>query len=195
MVIPCLFWGKQGVLSIRKLNCFNIKKGYYINEDGLIYSSLVNQYRQNEALRQLKTYKDKDGYLGILLVCKDGKRRHFRISRLVAQTYIENPSNHPIVLHKDNNKENNHYSNLRWGTIAENTQQAYDDGLCSNTREIEVYNLNGERIHEFISASELCRHFGYKVGSVTTMLRRCDGTLPNPPPRGKMKNYILKHKA
>lgn len=36
---------------------------------------------------------------------------------------------HIVILHKDNNGENNKYSNLKWGTRSENVKQAYDDGL------------------------------------------------------------------
>ena len=44
----------------------------------------------------------------------------YRINRLVAQAFIPNPENKPIVHHKDHNKLNNHYSNLEWATQQEN---------------------------------------------------------------------------
>ena len=91
---------------MRDINCFNIKKGYYkITEDGKIWSNIYNKF--------LSCKHDKDGYLDLLLVCEDNKRRHFRVHRLVAEIYIGNPKNYPIVLHLDNNKLNNHYSNLK----------------------------------------------------------------------------------
>ena len=49
----------------------------------------------------------------------------------MAEAWIPNPfDNKPIVMHKDNNKQNNSINNLKWGTISENTKQAYDDGLA-----------------------------------------------------------------
>lgn len=33
----------------------------------------------------------------------------------------------------DNNKTNNHISNLKWGTHSENTKQAYIEGRLKNT--------------------------------------------------------------
>lgn len=33
-----------------------------------------------------------------------------------------------IVMHLDNNPENNHYKNLKWGTQSQNILQAYRDG-------------------------------------------------------------------
>ena len=37
-------------------------------------------------------------------------------------------------MHKDNNKKNNDVSNLMWGTVQENTKQAYTDGLAANKK-------------------------------------------------------------
>lgn len=51
-----------------------------------------------------------------------------KVSRLVAMVYIPNPNNKPIVMHLDNNRLNNHVSNLKWGTYKENSQQMSDDG-------------------------------------------------------------------
>lgn len=96
------------MIFIKDLDCFNIKQDYYgITEDGQIYSKILKRF--------LSTRIMKDGYEDLLLVCKDGTRRHFRVHRLVAMTYLENPNDYPIVLHLDNNKLNNHYTNLKWG--------------------------------------------------------------------------------
>lgn len=58
----------------------------------------------------------------------------YRINRLVAQAFIPNPENKPIVHHKDHNKLNNHYSNLEWATPQENAI-AYQEYRASNTAE------------------------------------------------------------
>lgn len=58
----------------------------------------------------------------------------YRINRLVAQAFIPNPENKPIVHHKDHNKLNNHYSNLEWATPQENAV-AYQEYKASNTAE------------------------------------------------------------
>jgi len=64
-----------------------------------------------------------DGYPNVTL-CKNGKVLRFRISRLVALHFIENPLNKPFVCHKDDNILNNYYENLYWGTPKENSHDA-----------------------------------------------------------------------
>ena len=50
-----------------------------------------------------------------------------QIHRIVAITYKPNPNNYKIVRHLDNNKYNNHVSNLEWCTHEINIRQSYDD--------------------------------------------------------------------
>jgi hypothetical protein len=76
----------------------------------------------------LKPMKDRRGYLYVDLK-KDGQRKLHRIHRLVAEAFLLNPDNLPVVNHRDGNKENNHYSNLEWCTSSQNNKHAYDMGL------------------------------------------------------------------
>lgn len=70
----------------------------------------------------------KDGYFENTLF-KDGKAKHIRTHRLVAQAFCENPENKPEVNHIDGNKLNNHASNLEYCTSSENQKHAYQLGL------------------------------------------------------------------
>ena len=49
----------------------------------------------------------------------DKIRKKVQIRRLVAQTYIPNPENKPIVMNKDSDLSNNHVDNLIWRTAQE----------------------------------------------------------------------------
>lgn len=56
------------------------------------------------------------GYLKINLI----KKSYF-VHRIIAQTFIDNPDNKPMVNHKDRNKYNNNVENLEWVTALENS--------------------------------------------------------------------------
>lgn len=80
---------------------------YYITEDGRIYSSIQNKW--------LKTWKDNRGYLVVTL---QGEKK--QVHRLVAETFIPNPDNLPVVNHKDEDKTNPFVDNLEWCTYEYN---------------------------------------------------------------------------
>lgn len=60
------------------------------------------------------------GYMIVILFDASGNREHHRIHRLVAETYIPNPEDKPLVNHKDVNRKNNCLNNLEWVTEKEN---------------------------------------------------------------------------
>ena len=52
----------------------------------------------------------------------NNKKKMFYAHRLVAEAFIPNPSNLPVVNHKDGNKLNNNIDNLEWVTYSDNTK-------------------------------------------------------------------------
>lgn len=79
--------------------------------------------------RVRKQATDKDGY-SILQIWAGGKGKNCKAHRLVALHFLLPPAhNQNVVNHKDGNKKNNHYTNLEWATVQENTQHAADNGL------------------------------------------------------------------
>lgn len=85
---------------------------YQISNLGSV-KSLGNGNSNNSKEKILKPTKDKKGYLYVDLY-KDGKRKTYKVHRLVAQTFIENPNNLPQVNHKDEDKTNNAVENLEF---------------------------------------------------------------------------------
>lgn len=100
-------------------------------------------YIQKEKL--LKQTFTSTGYKKVELY-KDGKRKSFKVHRLVAMAFIPNPDNKPEVNHINGNKINNNIDNLEWVTSSENSVHAYETGLSPNKKEldedkiIELYN-------------------------------------------------------
>lgn len=56
-----------------------------------------------------------DGYIRFELFEK-GKRHSKRLHRLLCETFIPNPEDHPTVDHIDQDKTNNSIDNLRWAS-------------------------------------------------------------------------------
>ena len=63
----------------------------------------------------LKCSKRNDGYIMVALRY-NGDNRRILVHRLVAEAFIPNPNNLPLVNHKDESRDNNKADNLEWCT-------------------------------------------------------------------------------
>lgn len=98
----------------------------------------------------IKPYLNDNGYLIVGLYSrKRGKTVHFRVHRLVAESFIENPLKKRTVNHKDGDKTNNYATNLEWATHKENLRHAFKTGLIVTTdkqRESAAKSLRKNRL-------------------------------------------------
>lgn len=111
---------------------------YQINEHGEIYSKKTNKLLVGTIYNT--------GYRMVRLTTKDGKKG-YAVHRLVAQSFLPNPDNLPIVNHIDGNKLNNDVTNLEWVTQSYNrihasknhlTKEAYGKRQKENIQEDNV---------------------------------------------------------
>ena len=111
---------------------------YYVSNDGVAYRKPrrcdengrfgeVNEYGLIELTTSLRgnPYDEDKMYEGVNIYFYDenGKNVAYKkrnIHQLVAESWVPNPNNYDEILHKDENNRNNHYTNLKWGTHAEN---------------------------------------------------------------------------
>lgn len=130
---------------------------------------------------------------------RNGHTERFSVPRIVAREFIgPAPTGKPWVLHWDDDRDNNHVSNLRWGDALENVHDAIRNGLhigaatdCPRGHPYKLGNLvgseNGRRCKTCELESDRRRHFekvrrgipagdprhgtyaGYRAGC------RCDG--------------------
>ncbi len=63
-----------------------------------------------------------------VVLSKGGKRVARWVHRLVAEAFLPNPDDCPLVNHIDSNPANNAVSNLEWTTHSGNTRHAFDKG-------------------------------------------------------------------
>lgn len=92
----------------------------------------------------LKPNLTKKGYYHVTLY-NNGIPKTFRLHRIVAQHFIENPQNKLEVNHIDGNKINNMVNNLEWNTRVENNRHAIDNKLLILPKKGEGYWINRYR--------------------------------------------------
>lgn len=146
---------------------------YQVSNFGRIMSL---NYNHTGEPKLLKMSKDKDCYL-IVNLCKDGKRKMFRVHRLVAEAFIPNPDNLPQVNHKDEDKTNNFVGtpendykdgNLEWCTNEYNVN--YGTRTEKTSKSVLQFTLDGEFIREWASTAEVGRN-GFNRGYVSDCCR------------------------
>lgn len=74
-----------------------------------------------ETDRILKLCDRGNGYY-VVTLGNATKKKNYYVHRLVAEHFIENPNNYPIVNHKDFNPKNNRVDNLEWCSYKYNAQ-------------------------------------------------------------------------
>lgn len=115
--------GYEGYYQVSNLG--NIKSLERIIENS---GTRTGYYKIKERILKPRENKNRNGYYELSLR-KDGKEKRFKVHRLVACAFIENPYNKPEVNHIDGNKSNNCVSNLEWTTSKENKEHAWNIGL------------------------------------------------------------------
>lgn len=107
--------------------------------------------------------KTNDGYLQVCLY-KNGKKKSYRVNRLVAKHFIPNPNNYLEVNHLDKNINNNNADNLEWCDRTRNVRY-------SKARKVGAYK-NGKLV-KIYGAIYDTQNDGYSYGNVRNV---CEGT-------------------
>ena len=99
---------------------------------------------------------DKDGYFQVNLY-KNGKRKTYKVHRLVAETYLPNPENLSQINHKDENKTNNCLQNLEWCDAKYNNNYgtSVERRSAKCKKPILQFDLDGNFIREWPSATDV----------------------------------------
>ena len=137
---------------------------YSVSTEGEVRKDTTNYILSQSSQQDYK-------FVGLII---NGKQKRMRVHRMVALTFIDNPDNKPYVNHINGNRFDNNVENLEWVTPSENTQHAVDTGLfkSSRARAVVQYNLNGEQMATFESASEAARQTGGSQSKITMCCRR-----------------------
>lgn len=145
------------------------------------------RHKEKSELRQCN---GSDGYLRVCLR-KDNSQRLWAVHILVAKAFVENTSNKPQVDHMDGSRNNNNASNLRWCTASENSlnpitrirksecmsgvkhhQYGKIGKLSKRSKPILQFNVSGELIREWDSASDVQRSLGYLCNCISSCCKQ-----------------------
>ena len=148
---------------------------YWVSTKGRVWSRMSNSFIHGSPY-------DDYGHIGLSLWVN--KRKVFKsLHRMVAEAFIPNPYDLPIVRHLDDDPSNNCVWNLAWGFPVDNTRDCINNGhfrhLTDQDREVAMQkiripviavDLRTRREYTFESQSEAARCLGVKQGSIYAVL-------------------------
>jgi hypothetical protein len=147
---------------------------YYVTEDGKVYSNKFNKWREIKS--SINKY-----YLCVDL-CFKNEKKTYTIHRLVAECYLPNPDNLPIVEHKDDIKTNNHVSNLMWSNHSQNMKTAIINELIPKGEKHYKSKLTEEQVkwirdnyiprHPQFSGTALSKKFDVSFQQISSIINK-----------------------
>lgn len=117
------------------------------------YGNVRRLYKKHPDGKPLKPVINKDGYYRVTL-SNNGVTKMKLIHRLVAEAFIPNINNYPVINHKDEVKTNNNSDNLEWCTVKYNTN--YGNGIekRASKKRIPIKAIKDNQILYFKSIKE-----------------------------------------
>lgn len=120
--------------------------GVWVSETGMVFKELPQHTRGS------KTHRYN-------MVVHKGQK--YDVHRLVAQAFLPNPESKRCVCHKDDNPQNNHVTNLWWGTHKENMQDMINKG---RNRFFKNQSKNLDLVLDGISMGKTLREVAAELG-------------------------------
>ena len=145
---------------------------YQVSDQGHVKSlerTFIDKSGRKRTVKEriLKPRTDRYGYL-IVDLRDGGKRKHFKVHRLVCQAFHENPGNKPQVNHINEDKADNRACNLEWCTRRENCNHGTRNERSAKNRSKSVgqYTRDGELVKIWPSTIEVQRQTGFSQGNI-----------------------------
>lgn len=133
----------------------------------------------------LAYFVNHDGYFQVTLTV-GGLKKTFRVHRLVADAFLENPEHKKLVNHINENKLDNRVSNLEWCDYKHNLNCGTINERMSKSHKIKIgqYNQDGELIAIHNSVAEAAQSVGVSGPCISQV---CRGK------RERIKGYVWRY--
>lgn len=140
---------------------------YILSDSGIVRNTKTGKVLKPKARK----------YLTVTL-CVDGIAKDVAIHRLVAEYYVPNPNNLPVVRHKDGDTSNYDYTNLCWGTYSDNMEDAIRNNENPGVRgRVVLQYKNGGVVARYRSLASTARAIGLAKpnnGGASHIKRACE---------------------
>lgn len=138
---------------------------YFVSENGELFNKKGNR---------LGTWVENNTGYTLFRIYINGKTKCYRLHRIVAECWIDNPNNLPFVKHKNDNKLDNRASNLEWGSNPDNVQEGYDNNCYrfrQRSHKVKVKNLETGETTIYKSIRTLSDTLGLNRKNVAAILK------------------------
>lgn len=136
---------------------------YKISNYGNIVS-LKHAWGNRDVARIVSQHITKKGYKRVGLH-KDNKSKLYMVHRLVAETFISNPTKEQEINHKNYDRTDNYVNNLEWLSHTQNVRY-------SKAKKVNQYDLNNNLIKMWDCARDAEREIGVDHGQIS---KCCNG--------------------
>lgn len=162
-------------VEYRDIDGFN---GYRIGDDGSVWSK---RYNKSGEWKRLKPIPTKKGRLRICFSLKDGGQLWRQVHHLVLEAFVGPRPEGMDGLHWDDDNQNNHLGNLRWGTPKENKVDAKRNHRLKfyrgNEHPMSILKVEDvvkirSLVREGSKQTEVARMFGVSASTIWLIIHR-----------------------
>lgn len=153
---------------------------YKISSFGRLVSLHKRKVAKNDSIlirkpKILKPYTNSLGY-NVTSLQKGGRQKMVKLHRLVAEAFLENPQNLPVIDHIDRNKQNNCVSNLQWCNQSLNMQNPLTKAVMSDAKSKPVVCIYPDNKTKNFKSAYVARFDGFDPSSITKVCKNKKST-------------------
>ena len=132
---------------------------YLVSEHGEVYSKIRKK-------KMKASSANNGGYQRIGLKVGNSRQKKFSVHRLVCEAFNGPCPDGHVCCHRDDDKTNNHYSNLYWGTQKQNVQDCIRNGHAKRVTGEEHHNakMTPDTVRAIRAATGTNRGLGRRFG-------------------------------